>query len=167
VHDGTFGRVSRRTVVAGAAAAGATWAVPVVLSTPAAAQGTPVAGCTLLDVTSTPVCTLDPSLPYGVELTASVAGCTSGDHRMEVLQGAVVIGCLTLPSGGGVLGRIVADSPRTNEVLTLNLYAGTTCTGSVIGTDTVTVSTPTDCPAGGARIEGSAGTVDDPTLRFP
>lgn len=156
-------RPSRRGVIAGAAAVGAAWTVPVVLSgSPAAAQAS---GCALLDVTSTPACTADPTLPYAVDISVSVVGCV-GTYAVEILQDATFVGCVPLPPGGGPLIRIFADSPRTDVSLTFQLREGAPCAGTVVDSTTILVSTPVDCDPAGAPLDGAAADADVPTLTF-
>ena len=79
---------NRRTVIAGVAVAGVAWTVPVVLSgSPAAAQAS---GCALISVTPTPVCTGNPSFPFGIDFSISVVGCV-GSYAVEILQGLSLI----------------------------------------------------------------------------
>ena len=155
---------NRRTVIAGAAAAGVAWTVPVVLSgSPAAAQAS---GCSLLEVTSTPVCTSDPALPYAVDISVSVVSC-AGSYSVEILQGAVFIVCAPLPAGGGPLVRISSDTPQSGVTLTFNLRSGVPCAGAVIDSTDVVVSTPPNCdgPAG-APVDGVPADAGVPTATF-
>ena len=156
---------NRRTVIAGAAAASLAWTVPVVLSgSPAAAQAS---GCSLLEVTSTPVCTSDPALPYAVDISVSVVGC-AGSYSVEIIQeGPAFVGCFPLPPGGGPLVRISSPIPAIGVTLTFNLRSGVPCAGAVIDSTDLVVSTPpSGCDIAGAPVDGVPADAGVPTATF-
>ncbi len=156
--DSTTGP-SRRTVIAGVAAAGVGWTVPVVLSgSPAAAQAS---GCALVSGAGTPVCTGDPSIPFGIDFSVTVAGCV-GTYSIQVLQGGTPVGCFHLPAGGGFLVGAGAPWPVINESFTYKLFAGSSCAGPELGSTSFVASTPGECPPPGAPADGSVA----PTIRL-
>ena len=156
-------RPSRRGVIAGAAAAGVAWSAPVVRSSPAAAQGS---GCSLLGVTSTPFCAIDPIRPYGVEFSETVTGC-AGTYSVGIFVETTFLGCVPLPPGGGPLVSFVDSVPHLEVSVTFQLREGPSCDGSLLGSTTILASTAQTCiPPDGAPLDGPPARAGAPTLTF-